>query len=60
MSVQNDNLILRTVKIPLTDEEEIAFNSMLKKTWQKKGGFLRLIILHELEKQNLLPQGESK
>ncbi|MBD5427796.1 MAG: hypothetical protein HDR39_00460 [Treponema sp.] len=61
MNVENNIKIpLRTVKIPLSDEEESAFNSMLQRTWQKKGGFLRLIILRELEKQNLLPQGEQK
>lgn len=60
MSVQNDNLIPRTVKIPLSDIEDKAFSAMLKKTWQKKGGFLRLAILKELEKQNLLPQGSEK
>lgn len=56
MSVQNDNLIPRTVKVPLSDEEEKAFKAMLNKTWQKKGGFLRLAILKALEQQNMLPE----
>lgn len=59
MSVQNDNLIPRTVKIPLTDEEEKAFKAMLNKTWQKKGGFLRLAILKALEQQNMLPEAKK-
>ncbi|MBD5402260.1 hypothetical protein HDR58_05615 [bacterium] len=50
MSKQNETLIARTVKIPLSDEEERDFSNMLKKTWQKKGGFLRLLILQELAK----------
>lgn len=50
----------RTVKIPLSDEEEQAFKKMLAKTWQKKGGFLRLMILNELEKQNMLPPTHNK
>lgn len=59
MNVQNDTLIQRTVKIPLSDTEEAAFKEMLNQTWQKKGGFLRLVILKELESRNLLPQKET-
>lgn len=59
MSKENETLYPRTVKIPLSDSEEKAFSAMLNKTWQKKGGFLRLAILKALEQQGMLPSEEK-
>lgn len=59
MSVQNDNFIPRTVKIPLSDKEEEAFKKMLFDFGQKKGLFLRNAVIEILKKRNYLQANGS-
>jgi len=54
------NTLAKNIKIPWDRDEEERFKSYLKREGKKAGPFVRVLLLREMERSDLLESGKTQ
>jgi hypothetical protein len=58
--MKNESFGKKTVGLPLTKREELAFDAMIKRTGKVKQVYVRNLVIADLEKEGWLPQNQEE